>query len=80
MPEIDLPHLRWHWGSAYRVSRRRKRWVAVRRDNRRELSAGSGRALLDAIRSDYLSEPVSRDCTPEPMGRQISDVAGRAQP
>src|SRR5271170_6613267 len=45
MAEIDLAYLRYHWGEAYRCSRRGKRWVAVRRDNRRELSAGSGRAL-----------------------------------
>jgi hypothetical protein len=61
MAEIDLAYLRYHWGDAYRCSRRGRRFVAVRRDNRRELTAGYGRDLLHAIRADYLSEPVPRD-------------------
>ena len=82
MAEIDLAHLRFHWGGddgAYEFSRRGRRWVAVRRDNGREVTAESGRELRDRVMADYLAEPVPRDAVPEPMGRQISDAAGEPQ-
>jgi hypothetical protein len=82
MAEIDLAHLRYHWGGddgAYVFSRRGRQWVAVRRDNGREVTAESGRELRDAVMADYTAEPVPRDTVPEPMGRQISDAAGEPQ-
>jgi hypothetical protein len=68
MAEIDLAHLRYHWGGedgAYEFSRRGRRWVAVRRDNGREVTAGSGRELRDAVMADYTAEPVPRGAVPE---------------
>jgi hypothetical protein len=75
MAEIDLPHLDYHWGGddgAYEFSRRGRLWVAVRRDNGREVTAGSGRELRDAVMADYTAEPVPRVPEREPRGERGS--------
>ena len=56
-----LASLRWHWGSAYVISRLAPdTWIAQRRDDRQTLRADSPEILLDRIRADYAAHPVSR--------------------
>jgi hypothetical protein len=59
--EGPLDDLRWHWGGAYLISFSGPGgWVAQRRDNRETLRADSPGELLDRIRADYATHPVSR--------------------
>jgi hypothetical protein len=58
----ELTDLINHWGTAYEISAHGAEWIAARRDNRKALTAGSARELLDAIRRDYRANPVPRDC------------------
>jgi hypothetical protein len=60
MRNVTLTYLKFHWGSAYKISYRMAYWYARRRDNQRVISAVSAEALLDAIRADYLRERVPR--------------------
>jgi hypothetical protein len=59
-PPVDLPYLRWHWGSAYRITRDRECWSARRLDGRGMITARSGTELRDAIRADYAADKVPR--------------------
>ena len=57
----DLDELRWHWGDAYVLEYfGGATWVAQRRDSHSTLGAKTAPELLDKIRADYLSHPVSR--------------------
>jgi hypothetical protein len=57
----DLDKLRWHWGEAYLIEYfGGETWVAQRRDNHATLGAKTAPELLDRIRADYFSHPVSR--------------------
>lgn len=56
-----LDFLKWHWGTAYEISRpRRDGWTARRKDNRKTLEASSAQVLLVKIRADYQAHPVPR--------------------
>jgi hypothetical protein len=63
----ELWRLRWHWGSAYRVSLGTS-WWAVRRDaspqdiagGKGVLGAGSAAELWQLIGADYDARPVPR--------------------
>ena len=59
-PSVDLPYLRWHWGTAYRITRDRECWSARRLDGRGMITARSGVELRDKIRVDYAREQVPR--------------------
>ena len=59
-----LEALGFEWGDAYLLSYSRDRWVALRRDARRFLIAGTLTGLEHAIQADYRHHPVSRDCDP----------------
>jgi hypothetical protein len=49
----DLAYLCHHYGEAYEVNMRRRRFEARRRDDGTALTADSADALLDLIRADY---------------------------
>ncbi len=57
---IDLAYLIHHYGEAYEINMRRGRYEARRLDDATVLTADSADALLDEIRADYASHPVSR--------------------
>ena len=57
---IDLAYLIHHYGDAYEINMRRGRYEARRRDDGTVLTADSAGALLDLIRADYTTRPVSR--------------------
>ncbi len=59
-PTVDLPYLRWHWGSAYRITRDRGCWSARRLDGLGMFTAKSGIELRDLIRLDYARQKVPR--------------------
>jgi hypothetical protein len=56
----DLAYLCHHYGEAYEINIRRRRYEARRRDDATVLTADSADALLDLIRADYAERPVSR--------------------
>ena len=62
MPELET--LAFHWADAYLLSYSRDRWVALRRDTRRFLIAGTLTGLEHAIQDDYRHHPVSRASDP----------------
>ena len=57
---VNLAYLCHHYGEAYEISMRRRRYEARRRDDGTMLTADSADALLDLIRADYAARPVSR--------------------
>lgn len=57
---VDLAYLCHHYGEAYEIHMRRKRYEARCRDDGAVLTADSADALLDLIRADYATHPVSR--------------------
>ena len=57
---IDLAYLCHHYGGAYEINMRRRRYEARRRDDGTMLTADSADALLDLIRADYAAHPVNR--------------------
>ena len=60
----ELETLAFHWADAYLLSYSRDRWVALRRDTRRFLIAGTLTGLEHAIQDDYRHHPVSRASDP----------------
>jgi hypothetical protein len=62
MTGVDIGYVHSHYGSAYLVtgSTRRRRYEARRRDDGTVVTADSADALLDLIRADYATRPVSR--------------------
>ena len=77
----ELEALMFEWGDAYLFSYIRDRWVALRRDTRRFLIAGTLTGLEHAIQADYRHHPVSRDCDPPGTADYLNlpddgDVAG----
>ena len=56
--------LAFGWGDAYLFSYARDRWVALRRDTRRFLTADTVAGLEAAIEADYRDHPVPRACDP----------------
>lgn len=57
---VNLAYLCHHYGEAYEINIRRKRYEARRRDDATVLTADSPVGLLDLIREDYAARPVSR--------------------
>jgi hypothetical protein len=57
---VNLAYLCHHYGEAYEINMRRRRYEARRRDDGTMLTADSADALLDLIRADYAAHPVSR--------------------
>ncbi len=57
---VSLAYLCHHYGEAYEINMRRRRYDARRRDDGTMLTAHSADALLDLIRADYAARPVSR--------------------
>ena len=56
-----LAELRHHYGEAYVIDRLGEDlWLAQRRDTRETLRAKSAAELLEKIRADYATHPVSR--------------------
>jgi hypothetical protein len=69
---INLAYLCHHYGEAYEINMRRRRYEAARRDDGTVLTAETADALLDLIRADYAERPVSRRMAgadrPQPLG------------
>jgi hypothetical protein len=60
-----LNALRWHWGSAYVISRPAPdAWIAQRRDSRETLRDQTPLGLRSKIIADYTARPVSRAVAP----------------
>ena len=57
---VNLAYLIHHYGEAYEINMRRRRYEARRRDDATVLTADSAADLLDRIRADYAARPVSR--------------------
>jgi hypothetical protein len=57
---VDLAYLIHHYGEAYEINMRRRRYEARRRDDGTVITADSADGLLDLIRADYAARPVSR--------------------
>jgi hypothetical protein len=57
----ELGELRFHWGSAYRLSYGAGTWTAARLDTGARLTAPSSGELWELIRKDYAANPVSRE-------------------
>ena len=57
---VNLAYLIHHYGEAYEINMKRRRYEARRRDDGTVLTADSADALLDLIRADYSARPVSR--------------------
>jgi hypothetical protein len=57
---VNLAYLCHHYGEAYEINMRHRRYEARRRDDGAVLTADSADALLDLIRADYATHPVSR--------------------
>ncbi len=66
-PAVTLESLSFHWADAYLISYARDRWVALRRDRHRFLTAGTLTGLETAIEADYRDHPVPRDFDPGPI-------------
>jgi len=60
---VNLAYLCHHYGEAYEINMRRRRYEARRRDDGTVLTADSADALLDLIRADYSARPVLRHVT-----------------
>lgn len=59
--ELETGNLRFHWGSAYIITRPGPDiWLAQRRDDYRTLRAADPDTLLSLIRDDYARRPVPR--------------------
>jgi hypothetical protein len=59
--ERDLGELRWHWSSAYVITRTAPGvWLAQRRDTREVLRSDTAAGLREAIGEDYRQRPVPR--------------------
>jgi hypothetical protein len=80
--ERDLDELVWHWGEAYIFTKPRPDlWLAERRDDHGTLHAKTAPELLDKIRADYFSHPVSRRISrPEVRGGTRSGRGSRFPP
>jgi hypothetical protein len=70
---VNLAYLIHHYGDAYEVNMRHRRYLARRRDDGTVLDAGTAQELLGLIRADYAARPVPRS----PSGGQL-DAGGKA--
>ena len=63
-PPVTLASLEFGWGDAYLFCYARDKWVALRRDHLRFLTADTLAALERAIEADHRDHPVPRDFDP----------------
>jgi len=56
----DLANLRYHWGSAYRISWQAGQFCAERLDNGARVRTSTASKLSAEIRTDYSAMPVIR--------------------
>ena len=63
-PAVTLESVAFDWGDAYLLSCARDRWVALRRDSHRFLTAHTLTGLERAIEADYRDHPAPRDFGP----------------
>lgn len=56
----QLQNLRYHWGEAYEIELEDGEFIAVRRDNRRDLRSDSAEGLRNLIIADYSGRQVPR--------------------
>lgn len=71
-PPVTLASLAFGWGDAYLFSYVRDRWVALRRDTPRFLTAGTLAGLEATIEADYRDHPVPRACDPPSTADYLS--------
>ena len=71
-PAVTLESVAFHWGDAYLLSYARDRWVALRRDRHRFLTAHTLTELETAIEADYRDHPVPRDFDPPGAGDYLN--------
>jgi hypothetical protein len=72
---VTLESLAFNWGDAYLFSYARDRWVALRRDHLRFLTAGTLAGLEHAIEADHRDHPVPRHFDP-PGAADYLDLPG----
>jgi len=65
----DLADLRYHWGSAYKITSRNAVFRAVRRDDGSAVTALTADSLRTEIRADYAARPVPRSLHADPPAR-----------
>ena len=70
---LNLESLAFHWADAYVICYARDRWVALRRDTRQPLTAGTLAGLETAIEADYRHHPVPRAFDPPGTGYLEND-------
>lgn len=58
---VTLASLAAEWGDAYLIHYARDRWVALRRDTRRFLTADTLPGLERALKADYRDNPIPAD-------------------
>jgi len=63
-PAVTLESVAFDWGDAYLLSYARDRWVALRRDSHRFLTAHTLTGLERAIEADYRDHPAPRHFGP----------------
>ena len=75
---VNLAYLCHHYGEAYEINMRRRRYEARRRDDGTVLTADSADALLDLIRADYADAPGQQaDSRGRPPGNARLPVPAR---
>ena len=62
----EIADLRWHWGSAYKITSRNAMFRAVRRDDVSAVTALTAESLRTEIRADYQARPVPRSLRADP--------------
>ena len=72
---VTLESLAFNWGDAYLFSYARDRWVALRRDRLRFLTAETLTRLEHAIEDDHRDQPVPRHFDP-PGAADYLDLPG----
>ena len=75
---VTLETLAFNWGDAYLFSYARDRWVALRRDRLRFLTAETLTGLEHAIEDDHRDHPVPRAF--DPPGAECSDRSAVPHP
>ena len=61
---VTLESLAFHWGDAYLFGYARDKWLALRRDHLRFLTADTLAGLERALEADHRDHPVPRDFDP----------------
>jgi len=74
-PAVTLETVAFDWGDAYLLSFTRDRWVALRRDRHRFLTAPTLTGLEKAIEADYRDHPVPRHSGPPGAAEYLNNPA-----